>query len=599
MFKSFVIVVPSFNNALWCRQNLDSIFRQDYPRFRLVYIDDASTDDTARFVAEYFDEKSLTHRVTFVRNEVRVGPLANIDRAVRSCDPSEVVALVDGDDFLAHDRVLTRLNAIYRDPDVWVTWGQFIRFPQGGEGFCAAIPPEIVSANAFRDHPFVSSHLRTFYAGLYQRVRPVDLQDGDGRFFTIAGDVAQMFALMEMAGSRARFVDEVLYHYNRENPLNDDKVDRAGQFRTELAIRGKARYGRLPQLDGTRRPSEFCVGSGLGRSLFDDIGSFPDPNQRRQPFRKLRSVLNRLGYTVRETQTFADVEEPHAIAVFDVRPTEMKRLSKYPSDMLTLILWENPISAPFNFDVQYHQPFGRIFTWCNDLVDNVRYFKLHFPFLRPMIDDVVPFEKRKLCVLMASNRYADHPDELYSEERNVAEFFADAEPDSFDLFGVGWDPARYQNYRGVFPKKLDRLRRYRFSFCYETIGNGSGYVTGKIFDSFEAGCVPIYRGAPDIADLVPSDCFVARRDFGSDRQLHAFLRDMPESVHAGYLDRIRTFLSSQRAIPFTAEHFVRVFVDLVGGRATRQDASSHTSGGVDSPSERTGGGAGGALTCPP
>ena len=98
--------------------------------------------------------------------------------------------LVDGDDFLVHRQVLTRLNTIYQDPDVWITWGQFVRYPPSSGGFCEAIPPAIVSANAFRDYPFVSSHLRTFFAGLYQRVRPIDVQDCDGRFFVIAGDVA-------------------------------------------------------------------------------------------------------------------------------------------------------------------------------------------------------------------------------------------------------------------------------------------------------------------------------------------------------------------------------------------------------------------------
>src|SRR5262245_24229486 len=272
MPKPFVVVIPSFNNARWCRRNLESVLDQDYPLFRVIYVDDASTDETPQLVAEYLADSATPHRdrVTFHRNSSRVGPLANIDRAVRCCDPNAVIVLVDGDDFLAHPQVLTRLNAIYQDPDVWVTWGQFTRFPHDSEGFCAPIPPEIVSANAFRDYPFVSSHLRTFYAGLYQRIRPVDLQDSAGRFFTTAGDVAQMWALHEMAGPHGRFVDEVLYQYNRENPLNDDKLDRAGQVRTELEIRGKARYGRVPSLSGASSPSEFCVVTGVGRSLFED-----------------------------------------------------------------------------------------------------------------------------------------------------------------------------------------------------------------------------------------------------------------------------------------------------------------------------------------
>jgi glycosyltransferase involved in cell wall biosynthesis len=567
MLKSFVVVIASFNNARWYRRNLDSVLTQQYPQFRVIYVDDASTDDTGALVDEYLTQGGYADRVTLIRNESRVGPVANIDRAVRSCDPDEIIVLVDGDDFLVHRQVLTRLNTIYQDPDVWITWGQFTRFPEGGGGFCDRIPDEIVSANAFRDHPFVSSHLRTFYAGLYHRVRPIDVQSCDGKFFVIAGDVAQMFAMMEMAGPRGRFIPEVLYEYNRENPINDDKVDRAGQVRTELAIRCKPRYGRLYSLKRGTRPREFYVGTGIGRTFFEGVGPAEDMDDRRKPFRQLRTVLNRLGYTVRESQTLADVEDPHAIVVFDVRPADLARLENYPSDMLTLVLWKDPVAAPLNLDVRYHERFHRIYTWNSDLVDNVRYFKLCFPFLRPMIADVVPFENRKLCTLMASNRSADHPDELYSEERKVAAYFADAEPDSFDLFGWGWNAAEHRNYRGVFVRKVARLRRYRFNFCYETVKGWKGYLTGKIFDSFEAGCVPVYWGAPDISASIPADCFIAREDFRSDAELHAFLNEMSERTHARYLERIRAFLSSAAAVPYSAAHFLRTFVELVGGRA--------------------------------
>ena len=594
MLKSFVVVIPSFNNAPWCRRNLESVLNQAYPQFGVIYVDDASTDGTPDLVAEYLARSAPAHRVTFHRNSSRVGPVANIDRAVRSCDPNAIVVLVDGDDFLAHPQVLTRLNETYQDPSVWVTWGQFTRFPQDSEGFCAPIPAEIVSANAFRDYPFVSSHLRTFYAGLYQRIRPVDLQDSDGRFFTIAGDVAQMWALHEMAGPHGKFVDEVLYLYNRANPLNDDKLDRVGQVRTEVEIRGKARYGRISSLSGAS-PSEFCVGTGVGRSLFESTDPLSAIDQRRAPFRQLRSVLNRLGNTVREAQTPADIVEPHTIVVFDVRPDELESLAEYPSDILNLVLWKDPISDPFNFDTAYHRPFGRIYTWHNDLVDNVRYFKLAFPFLRPMIDDLVPFQNRKLCTLVASNQFSDHPNELYSEERRVAEFFTEAAGDSFDLFGWGWSPTLDRRYGESVPGRVGCLRRYRFSFCYETVKGWRGFVTGKIFDSFAAGCVPIYWGAPDVADSIPKDCFIAREDFASEKDLYAFLSAIPEQIHAGYLERIRAFLLSESAVQYSAEHFVRTFVELVGRRAAPRAVSGSAQNRVHSGSERAAVGAAGAA----
>lgn len=591
MPKSFAVVIPSFNNALWCRDNLASVLTQEYPHFRIVYVDDASTDDTATMVAEYVAETRQEGRVTLHRNETRRGATANIDMAVRGCNADEIVVLLDGDDFLAHPRVLQRLDAIYRDPDVWVTWGQFTRVPEGGEGFCAPIPPAIISANAIRDYPFVSSHLRTFYAGLYHRIRPGDLQDGDRQYFSTAGDVAHMFALMEMAGHRARFVPEVLYLYNRANPINDDKVDRSAQLRAEFEIRCKARYGRLASLSDDP-PKEFCFAPGVGRSLFENSGTFTDIDERRRPFRQLRSVLNRLGYTVRESQTPADLEDPHHLVVFDVRPEEIARLAGHSRESLSLVLWQDPISAPFNFERRFHEPFGRIFTWHDDLVDGVRYHKLHFPYRRQMTKEVVPFAKRKLCTLIATYRTSDHPDELYSEERKAAEYFADADSDSFDLYGMGWSQVSNRTYRHVVTDKVERLRRYRFSLCYETVKGWNGFVSGKIFDSFAAGCVPVYLGAPDIAAAIPSDCFVSREHFRSDAELHAFLKQMSEAEFEGYLERIRAFLASPRAISFSSENFVRTFVDVVGRRVAYAAKGGATAGrgeatAVSTPMEET------------
>jgi hypothetical protein len=589
--KPFVVVIASYNNAPWCHLNLESVLNQEYPDFRVIYVDDLSTDDTPRLVDEFLARRSRGHAVEFIKNEVRVGPLENIDRAVRSCDPNEIVVLVDGDDFLAHRHVLTRLNIIYTDPDVWLTWGQFIRYPLGGGGFCAPIPAEVVSANAFRDYPFVSSHLRTFYAGMYHRIRPADLRNSEGQFFNIAGDVAQMFALHEMAGPHGKFVAEVLYRYNRENPLNDDKLDRARQVRTELEIREKARYGRVTDPIGTRTPSELCIVTGEGRSLFGTSGPLSESDWWRRSARQMRSVLNRLGYTVRETRSLSEIEDPHAIAVFDIRPDEIEELKKRdPAGMLNLILWKDPISAPENYQAEYHRPFGRIYTWCDDLVDNVRYFKLHLPFARPMISRIERFRERLLCTVIASHRPSNHPDQLQAEERKIAEFLADAEGDAFDLFSAGWNPNPDQQNWGIVPTNVNCLRRYRFAFCYEPLQRWNGLITAKIFDAFEAGCVPVYWGAPNIASALPSDCFIAREDFASDADLYAFLKDMSEDAHQEYLDRIRGFLASEQAVPFSTGQFVRTFVRLM---AQRQASQKLAGSGFKSPeASRTSGIAG-------
>jgi len=56
-------------------------------------------------------------------------------------------------------------------------------------------------------------------------------------------------------------------------------------------------------------------------------------------------------------------------------------------------------------------------------------------------------------------------------------------------------------------EKLDGLNRYRFSIAIENSCIPS-YVTEKFYDCIIAGCVPLYYGAPNIADYFPIDSYI-------------------------------------------------------------------------------------------
>ena len=44
--KSFVFIITSFNNEEWVHKNLSSIINQKYPFWRIIYVNDSSTDIT-------------------------------------------------------------------------------------------------------------------------------------------------------------------------------------------------------------------------------------------------------------------------------------------------------------------------------------------------------------------------------------------------------------------------------------------------------------------------------------------------------------------------------------------------------------------------
>lgn len=561
MDKTFVVVVPSFNNAAWYERNLGSILSQRYDRYSVLYVDDASPDGTGQLVGGYLDRHDPERRVTLVTNPRRMKGLANVYHAVRACPPDSVIVLVDGDDALAHDRVLLRLNEVYQDPAIWMTYGQFRWSPDAALGFAAPIPEDVIAENRFREYPFVASHLHTFYAGLFQKIRREDLLHA-GEFFDTAWDLAVMFPLLEMAGRHSRFIPEVLYLYNAENPLNDHHVDPARQVRTAELIRAQPRYRPILDYRFARRTRVFVTAGQWGR-LFAPPDPVRDPDDRRRPLRELRRACDHLGYELIEVDSLADVADPDCVVAFDVPVYELHALEKYPRERCLLFLWEPPAVLPENYDPAHHRQFARVYTWRDDLVDGARYLSLRYPVLRPMIDRPRPFAERKLCTMIASCKGSSHPDELYSERRRVIEFFEAVGGDDFEFYGWGWPAGAYRTYRGVAGRKVDCLARYRFCVCYENCGGLPGYVTEKIFDCFSAACVPIYRGASNIEAHVPRECFIARDDFAGEAELYDFLRAMPEARYARYLDAIRAYLASEAAAEFSTERFLRLFVNAL------------------------------------
>ncbi len=267
----FVIIVPSYNNTDWVEKNLKSILTQNYSNYRIIYINDNSTDETLKQVKlialshlqktgllfkELSPQETKQFQVkqtgknkpkkpffTLINNQKRKGALCNIYKGVSLCEDKEIIALLDGDDWLYDNNVLSKLNKIYQETSVWLTHGNLLEYPYGGATWGEPIPPSIIRQNAFREFK-CPSHLRTFYAWLFKKIKLEDLMY-QGDFFEMTSDQAIMFPMIEMAGDRHLFIEEVLYVYNMKNPINDNKIDPQKQRDLEAIIRSAPPYKRL------------------------------------------------------------------------------------------------------------------------------------------------------------------------------------------------------------------------------------------------------------------------------------------------------------------------------------------------------------------
>ena len=146
---------------------------------------------------------------------------------VNSLPQHVVVACVDGDDFLKTSNALDIIASAYANKKVWMTYGSYESYPKHEySNICTSFPKHIVKKCNFRNYDWTSSHLKTFYASLFQKIKKESLQM-NGKYYERSGDLAFMFPILEMASKgHIHFIDKTLYVYRVNNPLNDFRGDK-------------------------------------------------------------------------------------------------------------------------------------------------------------------------------------------------------------------------------------------------------------------------------------------------------------------------------------------------------------------------------------
>ena len=247
--KHFVVIIPSYNNQEWVKQNLTSVFDQNYSNYEIVYIDDCSTDNTFEKVLSITQENQQEHRVKIIRNMQRKGALANLYHAIHACDNDAIIVCLDGDDWLSGPHVLATLNNYYTSENIWLTYGNYRIYQDNTWGICSEYAATTIATNNYRyDCAWRASHLRTFYAGLFKKIKLEDLLY-KGNFYTVAWDLGLMFPMLEMSGGKFAFIQEPLYIYNRNNPLNDFRCHELEQIQIDYFIRSKPAYAPIKRLE--------------------------------------------------------------------------------------------------------------------------------------------------------------------------------------------------------------------------------------------------------------------------------------------------------------------------------------------------------------
>jgi glycosyltransferase involved in cell wall biosynthesis len=109
------VYMPSKNRGPMLKRAIDSVLSQDYANFELVVVDDGSTDETPKLLADY---QSKYDNVRFYRNETSAGVGAARNLAIEKSKGMYITGLDDDDCF--YPNRLSSLMAAYEDKYAFV-----------------------------------------------------------------------------------------------------------------------------------------------------------------------------------------------------------------------------------------------------------------------------------------------------------------------------------------------------------------------------------------------------------------------------------------------------------------------------------------------
>lgn len=355
--------------------------------------------------------------------------------------------------------------------------------------------------------------------------------------------------------------------------------------------------------------ASFVVDSALQNDrVFDLENRILNRDDCLYGFWALRNALKDLGIEL-HTADINSVETSDVI-LLNERPSRAMEAQLRKLGLLKkciLMVFESSLIRPDNWDLKFHEDVAGVLTWSSDLLggkspaSKARYIRGGFTHKFPAALPTAPREK--FCTLIAGNKMVSDRRELYSKRREAIQWFEKNAPQDFTYFGVGWEhfylkggfgtkvlrkigalkwlpEIRTQCFGGKVQTKLETLSQFEFSICFENAKDIPGYISEKIFDCFFAGCIPVYWGAPDIADYIPKTCYIDFTEFSGFAELYRFLKSLTAEEKLAYRQSITEFLGSRESQIFNADFASRFQADAIFQIASRASVDSRSPAGA-------------------
>jgi glycosyltransferase involved in cell wall biosynthesis len=113
MSPTVSVCMPTYNQAKYLPEAIESVLRQTFLDFELLIIDDRSTDNSADIIQSY---SRRDQRIRFLVNEHNIGMVNNWNRCIEEAS-GEYIKFLFGDDVLASPAALARMVSVLESND--------------------------------------------------------------------------------------------------------------------------------------------------------------------------------------------------------------------------------------------------------------------------------------------------------------------------------------------------------------------------------------------------------------------------------------------------------------------------------------------------
>ena len=214
----FVFIMPSYNGAQWIKKIFDSIKRQKYKNYRIIYVNDCSDDNTVSELNNY-KQSNPSMKIQVINNQKRSWPAYSRYVACRQTYDHEVCVFLDGDDWLVDDNCLKTLNEVYSNPNIYATFGSMENAPWQFKKW-----KKYNRANINDGEGAYFPHLRTTRSIVCKAIPPYYMQTETGDWLHVCTDVALFMAVIEAVGADGYvFLRNPFVHYNTSNHNKNSK----------------------------------------------------------------------------------------------------------------------------------------------------------------------------------------------------------------------------------------------------------------------------------------------------------------------------------------------------------------------------------------